>query len=171
MFEEINETQKEIVRWLDKLDEVSISYEARWGIGNLHQLVSADMADKIRRQDEKLTTAISAQDIRSVKDLVQGYIRGWEAMEADATRLGHKPTTPEYMEIKLPSGFHLRIAANNTEARAITEKGVYVWSLAEVARVIESDYTLVNQVKAAFPGASVSNIQAFDFDKGDDFPF
>lgn len=166
----INDTQREIIRWVDRLDEFVTAKESEWGIGNLQKWCSVTTADKMARQDEKLAAAIKAQDIRSVQDLVQGTMRGYEVMETEALANGHKPVAPEYLEVKLESGFHLRIAKNNSEARQVTQQGVYVWTLKEVARVIESDYTLLNKVKDVFPEAQISSVSAFDWKKGDDLP-
>lgn len=169
----INDTQREIIRWLNRLDEFVIAKEAEWGIGNLQKWCSVTTADKMARQDKKLASAIERQDIRAVQDLVNGTMRGYEVMEEEAAQNGHKPIAPEYMEVKLESGFHLRIAKTSTEARGCTESGVYVWSLKEVARVIESDYTLVNRLKEVIPEAEVKDISKneFDWEAGDSVLF
>ena len=153
--DELNQTQLEIKRWVDKLDQISIAKEAEWGIGNLLEFVSAETAGKVQKQNEKLAGAIQAQDIRLVQDLVNGFERAYKVMEEEARARGHKPIAPEYMEVKLDSGFHLRIAKNGSQARAVTDDGVFVWTLEEVARVVESDFTLVNQIKDVFPDAKV----------------
>jgi len=161
----MNDTQREIKRWLDRLDEMALAYEARWGIGNLPRLCSDVTAQKYDKQNEKLAAAIKDQDIKLVQDLVNGFVRAYEIMEREALEKGHKPTVAEYMEVALESGFRLRIARNNTEARGVTAQGVVVWSLEEVARVIEKDYTLVNKVKASFDGAVVKSVRNFKPDE------
>jgi len=123
------------------------------------------------RQQEKLHTAMLEQDINLVAHLADGTIRGWQALEAFAKQAGHRPIFPEYMEVRLDSGFTLRIAKNHTEARQCTKDGVYVWSLHEVARVLEKDYTLVNQIKDVFPEGEIKSVSTFDFNKGDSLPF
>jgi hypothetical protein len=165
----MNDTQREIKRWLDRLDEMALAVEARWGIGNLPRLCSETTAQKYDKQNEKLAVAIREQDIRQVQDLVNGFGRAYEVMEREALERGNKPSVAEYMEVALESGFKLRIARNNTEARSVTEKNVYVWTLEEVARVIEKDYTLVNVIKAQFDGAEVKSVRKFKPDS--DMPF
>jgi hypothetical protein len=165
----MNDTQREIKRWLDRLDEMALVYEARWGIGNLPRLCSEVTAQKYDKQNEKLAAAIKDQDIKLVQDLVNGFVRAYEIMEREAIERGHKPISPECMEVALESGFKLRIARNNTEARNLTVQGVYVWSLEEVARVIEKDYTLVNVIKENFKGAEVKSIR--NFKEGDALPW
>lgn len=165
----MNDTQREIKRWLDRLDEMALAVEAKWGIGNLPRLCSETTAQKYDKQNEKLALAIREQDIRQVQDLVNGFGRAYEVMEREAIEKGNKPSVAEYMEVALESGFKLRIAKNGTEARSVTEKGVYVWTLEEVARIIEKDYTLVNLVKAQFDGAEVKSVRKFKPDS--DMPF
>jgi hypothetical protein len=169
----MNDTQREIKRWLDRLDDMALACEAKWGIGNLPKLCSDATAQKYDRQNEKLSHAIGQQDIRQVQDLVNGFNRAYEVMEREAIERGNKPSVAEYMEVALEGGFKLRIARNGTEARSVTEKGVYVWTLEEVARVIESEYTLVNKIRDVFPEAELKSIRPanFDWESGDSMPF
>ena len=128
----------EIQRWVEKLDQVARGYEAKWGIGNLTEYCSSEIKKKWDRQNEKLAQAIQMEDLGRVINLAQGTIRAWKVLEEEAEKGNHKPISPECMEVELPSGFKLRIAKNQTEARSVTEQGVRVWPLEQVARVIES---------------------------------
>lgn len=166
----MNDTQREIKRWIDRLDEMALACEAKWGIGNLPRLCSEATAQKYNKQNEKLALAIKDQDIKLVQDLVNGFVRAYEIMEREAIERGNKPTVAEFMEVALESGFKLRIARNNTEARNLTEHGVYVWSLEEVARVIEKDYTLVNVIKKNFDGAKLTRVTQRMFDDSERLP-
>lgn len=165
----MNDTQREIKRWIDRLDEMALTVEAKWGIGNLPKFCSEATAQKYDKQNEKLAIAINEQDIRQVQDLVNGFSRAYDIMEREAIERGFKPSGAECMEVMLESGFKLRIAKTNTEARSVAENGVYVWTLEEVARVIEKDYRLVNLVKAQFDGAEVKSIRKFKPDS--EMPF
>lgn len=168
--DKLNAAQYEIKRWIDKLDQVAIAKEAVWGIGNLLEFISQETADKVRRQDQKLADAIKRQDIAAVQELVNGYIRAYDVMENEARLRGHAPIFPEAMEVALPSGFRLRVAKNANEARSVTEEGVYVWSLQEIAHVIESECTLVNKIKDTFPEAQVTAIERKKFES-DELPW
>lgn len=168
--DELNAAQYEIKRWIDKLDQVASAKEAVWGIGNLLEFVSQETADKVRRQDQKLADAVTQQDLHSVQELVNGYIRAYDVMENEARTRGHAPIFPEAMEVALPSGFRLRVAKNANEARSVTEEGVYVWSLQELARVIESECTLVNKIKDALPDARLTAIDHEKFES-DELPW
>lgn len=159
-YEGLNDTQLEIIRWTDKLDQFVIAKEATWGIGALQTMCSAATAEKIERQNKKLADAVKAQDIRAVQDLVNGFIKGYEIMEKEAIERGFKPIFPECMEFQnKETGFVLRISKNVVEARNLHAEGVYVWSLSEIARVIENEYTLVNRIKNVFPEGEVKAVK------------
>ena len=166
--ENLNETQFEIKRWINRLDDIAVDFESVWGIGNLEKFCNAGTAEKFKAQNDKLANAIRSQDLRSVQELVKGFERAYSVMEKEARENGHKPITPEYMEIKIDGDFILRIAKTATQARACVQDGVYVYSLKEVARIIKSDYTLVNVVKENFPASQVEEITNFDFEAGDE---
>ena len=160
--------ESNIKQSMDKLDVVSIQYEAKWGIGNLIDYANSELKEKWAKQNDKLDSAVVARNEQMVSELVDGSIKGWDALEKNAIALGHKPTEAEYWEVRLDSGFHLRICKTGIDARKSVADGVYVWSLSEVARVLEKDYTLINQIKDVFPEATVTEVQEpFDFKKGD----
>jgi len=156
---------------LHRLDMIAAAAEAKYGIGNLLEWMPSDFKEKWQRQNERLAKAVDDENYASVMQLVDGCIRAWGMMEDNAVRLGKGQAAVEWLEHKLPCGFTLRVAKNMSEARRIAENDVVVWSLDEVARVIKSEYTLVNQVKDTFPDAQISKIspaEAFDFKKGDE---
>lgn len=166
--------QRLIEMELHRLDMIASKLEARYGVGNLIDWMDEDFKTKWQRQMEKLASAVEENNPDTVRLVVDGCIRAWSMMEQNAKENGKPVNTPEFMEIKLDSGFHLRIAANVSEARQITSTGVYVWSLEEIARVLEKDYTLVNQIKNVFPDCKLTNVtkkKPFDFKNGDQIPF
>lgn len=168
----MNETQWNIMRHVQRLDGVSISYEARWGVNRLQGLASDGLKEKWDRQWQKLDQAIADQDIRLVEDLCAGCIRAWGALEAEAIANGHKTIESGAWEVKHPeSGQVYRIARNNFEAGIPAAKGTITYSLEEVARILESNQ-LINVVKETFEGAVVKSISdTFDWKKGDSVEF
>ena len=137
---------------LHRLDCVACEMEAKWGIGNLYEWSGNEMKEKWDSQKKKLATAVEKEDYHEVCKFTNGTIRGWFKLEEMAIENGHKEKCPEYMEIKLDSGFKLRVARSSSEARMITEEGTYVWSLKEIASLIEKDYTLINKIKSDMNG-------------------
>ena len=171
-----DEDSYEIERYVNRFDEIMVFYEAKWGIGVLPELATDEMRQKWDKHIAKLNDAIQRKDLKKLAVLVDGAVKGLEAIEKEVEGRGIEPEEPECMDVKLESGFHLRIAKNHTQARSVTEEGVYVWSLQEVARVIEKDYTLVNKVKDVFPEAKVVVVKNegqddFDWENGDSVEF
>jgi hypothetical protein len=163
-----NPVQVEIQRYIDKLDSVAISYESKWGIGILPSLVSLDIKEKWNAHTEKLNAAITSDDLMAVCDLVDGAIRGYAAMDANALANGHAPHEPEAWDVMHPeNGNKYRIVKTNLDARRVTEDGVAVFSLLEVARIL--DASRLNVIKEAFPDSVVESIDS-KF-KEDDLPF
>lgn len=165
----MNANDYEIRRHIDKLDEVAISYEAKWGIGNLRKYASHDMGQKWDAQIAKLNDAITRSDLAMVADLVAGTMRGYAALERGAIEGGYSAIDPQAWECAHPeSGRVYRLVKTRTEARVPAAKDTVTYSLEEVVRILEKQQ-LVNVVKDAFPGATVK--RAFDFKKGDGLPF
>jgi len=162
-----------INQWLDKLDTKACEVESRWGVSRLERLVSFDMAQKWKRQTEKLNKAILENDLFLIPELVNGTIKGYEAMEADAVAQGHKPhDAPLAWTVGLPSGKTLAIVRHPKDASLVNDLkrdhgDVVVWTIDEIANIIEKEYTLVNVV-AAKP--KTMEDKAFDFTKGDELP-
>lgn len=168
MSDNITPDQYYINQLLDKLDTKACEVESRWGVGRIERLVSFDMAQKWTRQMDKLREAISANDVFTLPEIVSGTIRGYEVMEADAIAQGHQPMHESVgMSVRLPSGKELLIVRNRVDAENAHRKDCVVWTLDEVANIIENKYTLVNEIKDILPQAE---LQAFDFTKGDDIP-
>lgn len=170
-----NATIYEIQRWLQKLDTVACEYESRWGVSRLHTLVPFDLAAKWDAQTKKLNAAIVENDLAVMPELVEGCIRGYAALERAAIAAGYKPhDAPLAWTVGLSSGQTLAIVRHPKDAALVDDLrkahgDVVVWTLDEVARIIENDHTLVN-VKAP-DKKQMPELQPFDFTKGDAVEF
>lgn len=161
---------------LDKLDTKAVEVESRWGVARLERLVSFEMAQKWNRQMERLTKAISENDVFVLPDIVTGTIKGYEAMEADAIAQGNKPhDAPTAWTVGLPSGKTLAIVRHPKDAALMNDLkrdhgDVVVWTIDEIARIVEEQYTLVNQPSVKSPEPPLKPSEPFDFTKGDPLP-
>lgn len=169
---ELPPVEWEINRHIGRLDDVAREYEAKWGIGRLPDLVSPQMYIKWELQLQKLNAAVQANDLQMVTDLIEGTIRGWAVLEAEALASGQHPIDPEYWEYETEDGFKLRVCRDIGSARALAGRqdvaeGYVIFSLGEVANLIESQYRAVYDVKRAIPGSEVTNV-AFNFEEGDE---
>lgn len=166
-----------ISQWLDKLDTAACEVESRWGVSRLERLVSFEMAQKWKIQMDKLAKAISENDIFTLPELVNGTIRGYEALERDAIAQGYKPMdAPFGWSVGLPSGKTLVVVRHPKDASLMNDlkrdhgEDVVVWTLDEIANIIENEYTLVNQPSVKNKKQSETKLgnDPFDFSKGDE---
>lgn len=161
----------EIQRWLQKLDTVAVEYESRWGVSRLHKLVPFEMAQKWNAQTAKLNAAIKGGNLYDMPDLVDGTIRGYAALEKAAIAEGHKPhDAPLAWTVGLPSGKTLAIVRHPKDASLVNDLkrdhgDVVVWTIDEIANIIEKEYTLVNLPSAK--ATIKAEPQPFDFTQGD----
>ena len=133
--------------------------ERSWGIGRLPRLVDPDLRLRFDRQREKLNQAVTADNADIIKIQAEGMARAWQALDNAAAAAGAEPLAPVVWECRLPaSGKVVAIVRTEAEARHVA-KDREVWSLAEIALLIERMGDGVRQVKATFPGASVIDVR------------
>jgi len=83
------------------------------------------------------------------------------------------------LEARLPDGRVLRVVSTPAEAHAVARetRGVVVWSMEEIARVL-FQFEMVNDAKVVFPGAKVEQARVdpestkpkVDWSRGDELP-
>lgn len=177
MSDKITPDQYYINQMLDKLDTKACEVESRWGVARLERLVSFEMAQKWQRQMDRLRKAISENDVFVLPEIVNGTIRGYEALEADAVTQGYKPhEAPLAWTVGLPSGKTLAIVRHPKDASLMEDLkkahgDVVVWTLDEVANIIEKEYTLVNKPSVKNKVIENKESEPFDFTKGDKIKF
>lgn len=154
-------------QWLDKLDTHMVEVESRWGVDRLPKLVTQATAAKWQSQCEKINKAILENDLGVFPDLVNGAIRGCGVMEAEAKMLGHTPhDAPLCWTVAMPSGKTLAVVRHHKDAALLQGGGeVVIWTLQEIANIIEKENTLVNLEQKK--GVELV-LSPFDFSKGDE---
>jgi len=160
----------EINRMIEKLDEVAIRYEAKWGVYRLEHLATPELAEKWQKQVDKLGEAIRNKNLGELKGLVDGSIRGYEVLEKNAEALGHKPCEPEFWELRKGSRIY-RIVKTIGEARQLHKPGnedTVVMTIEEVVNIFENKHRNLEQDKIDAP-LQIKNV-GFDYDKGDSIP-
>jgi hypothetical protein len=174
MSDNITPDQYYINQCLDKLDTKACEVESRWGVARLDRLVSFDMAQKWQRQMDRLNEAIENSDVATLPEIVNGTIRGYEVMEADAMAQGHKPhDAPLAWTVAMPGGKTLAIVRHEKDFALFKDNArefgdVTCWTLDQIASIIENKYTLVN-LKTEQEAVALGD-DPFDFSKGDDIP-
>tara|TARA_R110000744_G_scaffold270865_1_gene383957 strand:+ start:988 stop:1563 length:576 start_codon:yes stop_codon:yes gene_type:complete len=158
------------------LDKMATDMELKWGCDRLPSLVSPAMAAKFGSAKAKLDHAIELNGPQEVVHAVNVMLRGWMALDAEATKMGHQPLEPNIWSHTTEAGFTFAVAQGNAQALKAAKmgndfKGVKIFSLDEIGRLLEADsLTLVNATKEHFPGATVTKINATQIGK-DDVPW
>jgi hypothetical protein len=147
------------------LDRIATEMEIKWGCDRLVSLVSPQTAAKFGAAKAKLDAAIELNVAADVAKTAGVMMRGWTALDAEATKGGHRPLEPHIWSHTTDAGFKFAVAQGNADAlkAIITQpdlEGVAVYSLDEIGRLLESDsMALVNAAKERFPGATVKAVK------------
>jgi hypothetical protein len=159
---------------IDGLDQVALAMERKWGVGRLRLLVSDFLRAKFDEQKDRLDAALQSGEERFVAAQVEGMRRAWQALDRAAHEAGTSPLAPQVWECVLPStGEILSLVRSAEEAHHITREG-RVFTVAEVALLIEALGDGVLNIKQKFPGATVTGIRRkapADWAHGDEIPF
>ena len=161
---------------LKPLDAAVADIELRWGYGRLETLVSPETAAKFEAARAKLDVALHEEDVALVIQRAGVMIRGWAALEKEATERGHKPAPPELWYATAPDEDGKKqmqiVIAKDNSAATLAQTDLPVYTVTEVARIVRAWRAQldVHAVKDAFPGAEIVKIadnQEFD----DEIPF
>jgi hypothetical protein len=153
---------------LKPLDAKAAELEARWGRGRLEELVSPDTAAKFEAAKAKLDVAIHDNDVAMVIKRAENLMRGWEALEREAIKLGNEPAPPEIWFCHAPAEDgrpEVRFAiAKNASTANLAQTDLPVYTLDEVARIIRAwrNQHLVHAVKDIWPDAEVTKLDDID---------
>lgn len=150
---------------LRPVDKVASDMEAKWGVGRLTGLVSVETADKFGSASQKLNVAIDARDADEVAKRAAVMVRAWNALDAEASRLGHEPLTVSTWVAEDDFGNRFTVVKTLAEASMLAKQKVSgrVYHLEEIARIIaafERQVPIVQNAKDMFPGAVVTDIRS-----------
>jgi hypothetical protein len=157
-----NATAEAIHYSIMPLDKVAVDMELKWGCERLPQLVSTETALKFGSAKAKLDEAIQANDPQAVAKRADVLIKGWKVLNDEAEANGHKPLSPKIWPHTTDKGFQFAVAQGNPDAiKALKEdealKGVVVYSLEELGRMLESERSL-NALKLQLPGQPIKSV-------------
>jgi len=159
---------------VDGLDQVALAMERKWGVGRLRLLVSDFLRAKFDEQKDRLDAALQSGEERFVSPQVEGMRRAWTALDRAAHEAGASPLAPQVWESVLPStGEIISLVRSPEEAHHVAREG-RVFTVAEIAILIEALGDGVLDIKQKFPGATVTGLRRkapVDWARGDDIPF
>lgn len=151
--------QRQAQAALDALDHVAAGMERKWGVGRLRLLVDDGLRVRFDAQKEKLDAAIASGEPAYLLAHAQGMRRAWLALDQTAEAAGAAPLAPEVWECVLPSsGEVVALVRTETEAHHLA-RDRRVFTVAEVACLIEALGEGLLQVKAAYPGAALAEVR------------
>ena len=147
------------------IDQAFHASEQRWGVGRLERLVSPSTLAAYKRGWDQYRAAIEAGDGEAAEAIGPKMIAALKFMDAEATAAGHQPLTPDVWETPMADGTVLVICRTGAEASAVLRassasdgasyettlppdlaitvrnshegRALTVWTMAEVARLIE----------------------------------
>ena len=171
-------------RALIPVDQAFRDSEAKWGIGRLERLVSSATLASYHRGWTAYRKALDEGDGPAVETLGPSMAAALAFMDAEASRAGHGPLAPETWEAPLADGSVLVVVRTTAEAYAVTRavqaaakgapesglppdlmlavrhqregRSLVVWTMAEIAGLMNAKLAAINGIKAAFPGAEVT---------------
>ena len=158
---------------LGPFDRTARDMDRKWGQDRLPELVSAATASRWGQAMADLNAAIESGDVDLVVQKVNACLRGFAALDAEATAAGHLPIPPEAWEITV-DGQRCAILADADQwpVYAALRPGVRTYTLREVENALAAYGQSVAAVKDQWPGAEVKAVrsplaQALD----DEIPF
>jgi hypothetical protein len=147
---------------LDGVDAIGREMERKWGVGRLRLLVGDALRIKFDAQKSKLDAAIAAGRETYIRAQAEGMRRAWLALDRAATEGGALALAPEVWECVLPeSGEVVSVVRTEVEAHHVACDGE-VWTVAEIAVLIERLGDQVREVKRRFPGSVVVEVRDQD---------
>lgn len=148
---------------IDRVDEVAVAMEGKWGVDRLPRLVSQEMAEAFHRQAEMFNTAIWQGTPADVVSQADRMINAWTALDAQAVADGKPVMAPTVWETPVTiddKAGVLAVVPTQAEALAVQRDGrhLHVVTLEAVARLIEQQPTLC-KVFATFEDAAVIDVR------------
>ena len=155
---------------IESVDHLASDLELKWGPGRLRLLVDEQLRGKFDRQRSKFNDAVWSFDDRQIDKHAAAMRRAWQALDRAAEEAGAEPLDPDVFETTLDDGRVIAVARNSAEAWVAAHRlgrDVSVWSMSEIARLIDGYPELVD-IKTHWPGAAVKAVRTPLPDKLDD---
>jgi hypothetical protein len=102
---------------LDGVDARAHALETAWGQGRLRLLVDDELRARFDRQCSLLNAAIREGSLDILRHEARRMLAGWNALDAAATKAGHKHLSPDVWEAVTPDGEVIAITRTTTERR------------------------------------------------------
>ena len=157
------------------VDRLVIEMDRKWGTDRLPELVSVSMSQKYGSAVAKMNAAVEAGDVEECRKRCEVVVRGLQAMDAEAERVGAERACTDVWEVEI-DGKLFGVMKDGRGWRAIKEQRpeLELLTLREVAlayRYFREHWMgeLEKAAKQSFPGAEMIDIKGKTFD--DPIPF
>jgi hypothetical protein len=153
---DVNTSRVQSAVW--RFDQAMAEVNTEWGHDRLPYLVSEDTRAKWWRATAALWDAVRENDPEKVTALVDNLVtNGVRRLKDEATAAGAKKSDARVMETAMPSGGVLCVVQGWPEHahRPEPRPNVHVYTIEEIARLIDSQFSLVNKTKELFADAKV----------------
>lgn len=155
-----------LTAYIQGVDHTVREAELRWGVDRLPLLVDAELRAKFNRQVVRWRAAIEAAWEADVltRDLLDAATakasamqRAYAALDAAASEAGHRPLSADVWEARLHDGTVAVIVRTLAEASAVVADGraLNVYSLDEIANIIDALPPALARAKIVFPGSTI----------------
>jgi hypothetical protein len=152
--------------YFEGVDQARADAEAEWGVDRLPMLVDDELRAKFNRQKVRWSTVLqdawasevlSRDKLDAVRSAAGGMSRAYAALADAASIAGHRPLSAEVWETRLADGRVAAVVRTDDEARHVIASGRHlaVYTLAEVANIIDALPEALQIAKTEFPGAKV----------------
>ena len=160
---------------LAPVDRLAIEMDRKWGTDRLPELVSVSMSQKYGSAVAKMNAAVEAGDVEECRKRCEVVVRGLQAMDAEAERVGAQKACTDVWEVEI-DGKLFGIMRDGRGWRAIKDQRpeLELLTLREVAlayRYFREHWMgeLEKAAKQSFPCAEMIDIKGKTFD--DPIPF
>lgn len=149
------------------MDQVATEMDLKWGIERLPELVSVETANKYGNAIAHLNACIQEADPAKCAAAAQNCIRGLNAMDAEAERLGCEQATGALFEYQLDMGdaepFRFGVMADDRQWQAAKARrpDLVLFTMREVANALRQYMTapLQTELDKHFPAAKNTAIK------------
>ena len=156
-------------------DQKAREMEEKWGIDVLPELVSVETAMKFGSAMAKMNAAIDANDPEECKIRAEVVLRGWDAMDAEAERMGAQRASTDIWEFEIDDKpFALMKDGRSWQKIKKDRPDLELLTIREVILAYrflrENELGIFEKsVKKSFPGAEMIDLEGKSFD--DPIPF
>lgn len=144
-------------------DEQARRCEDAFGVDRVQYVIPAELAEKVNRQRYMYNRALSHGELSDVVTEAGRMASAWRAAYRAAEAAGAGRVVPDVWEVAGDDGRLFCLVRTDDEASVLSRiddaRCRTVWTLAEVARVLQAS-SMPLDIKHAWPGARVVGVRA-----------